>query len=141
MDYEENSENDYRDVSLHQYNAYNEYMDKSKDVDAYIAKFEGIRRERLEKMREIITTTVPEAVESVSYGLAGYKLYGKPLVYFGGFPNHIGFYATPDGNTAFSAELSQYKQGKGSVQFPLDQPLPVDLITNIVRFKKQQLGG
>lgn len=116
-------------------------MSKSKDVDAYIAGFEGVRHERLEKMREIITATAPEAIESVSYGLAGYKLNGKPLVYFGAFPNHIGFYATPAGHTAFSAELSRYKQGKGSVQFPLDQPLPVDLIANIVRFKKQQLGG
>lgn len=116
-------------------------MSKSPDVDAYIAKFEGIRRERLEAMRDLVTTTVPDAVEAVSYGLVGYKLHGKPLVYFGAYPNHIGFYATPNGHEAFADEFSHYKQGKGSVQFPLDQPLPVDLIRRVVLYRKQQSGG
>lgn len=114
-------------------------MDKPNDVDAYIAKFEGVRRERLDALRAIIKKEVPDAVESVSYGLAGYKLNSRPLVYFGGFPNHIGFYATPNGHEAFKEEFSQYKQGKGSVQFPLDKPLPVELIQRVVRYRKGQL--
>lgn len=116
-------------------------MDKSTDVDAYIAKFEGLRHDRLVQMRKIVTAVAPDAIESVSYGLAGYKLHGKPLVYFGAFPNHIGFYATPNGHEAFAKEFSQYKQGKGSVQFPLDQPLPVELIRRVVQYRKAQIGG
>ncbi len=113
-------------------------MDKT--VDAYIEKFEGVRRERLDIMREIVKTTVPSAEESLSYGLVGYKLNGKPLVYFGAFPNHIGFYATPNGHEAFAKEFAKYKQGKGSVQFPLDEPLPIELIKHVVQYRKDQGG-
>ncbi len=116
-------------------------MTKSQEVDEYIGRFEGIRRERLEKMREIITGIVPDAVESLSYGLAGYKLDGEPLVYFGGFPNHIGFYATPNGHEAFKKDFAGYVQGKGSVQFPLDQPLPTDLVKRVVQYRKQKIRG
>lgn len=115
-------------------------MTKSPDVDAYINKFDGVRNERLEAVREIVLHVAPQAVEAVSYGLVGYKLGGKPLVYFGAFPKHIGFYATPNGHEAFAEEFSKYKQGKGSVQFPLDQPLPVDLIRRVVEYRKQQVG-
>lgn len=116
-------------------------MSKSPDVDAYIAKFEGLRRERLETMRDLVISVAPLAEEAISYGLVGYKLGGKPLVYFGAYPNHIGFYATPNGHEAFAEEFSTYKQGKGSVQFPLDQPLPVDLITRVVDYRKKHIGG
>ena len=75
----------------------------------------------------------------MSYGLVGYKLNGKPLVYFGAFPNHIGFYATPNGHEAFKDEFAKYKQGKGSVQFPNDQPLPVELITRVIAHRKEQV--
>jgi uncharacterized protein YdhG (YjbR/CyaY superfamily) len=105
-------------------------------VDTYINQFEGETRARLLTMREIVTTEAPEAVEAISYGLVGYKLNGKPLVYFGGFANHIGFYATPNGHEAFKEEFSKYKQGKGSVQFPLDQPLPVELVKRVVAYRK-----
>jgi uncharacterized protein YdhG (YjbR/CyaY superfamily) len=70
--------------------------------------------------------------------MPGYKTNGKPLVYFAGYKNHIGFYATPQGHTEFSKELSTYKSGKGSVQFPLDQPIPVDLIGRIVEFRVKE---
>lgn len=122
-------------------NSYNGDMSKSPDVDAYIAKFEGLRRERLETMRDLVISVAPLAEEAISYGLVGYKLGGKPLVYFGAYPNHIGFYATPNGHEAFAEEFSTYKQGKGSVQFPLDQPLPVDLITRVVDYRKKHIGG
>lgn len=67
--------------------------------------------------------------------MPAFKLKGKPLVYFAGYDNHIGFYATPSGHEEFSGELSKYKQGKGSVQFPIEQPMPLDLIRRITEFR------
>ena len=107
----------------------------SKDVAEYIGEFSEEIRCRLEQIREIIRREAPEAVESISYGMPAYKLYGKPLVYFAGYAGHVGFYATPNGHQAFADELSHYKQGKGSVQFPHDRPLPEDLVIRMVRFR------
>lgn len=109
-----------------------------KSVDDYIANYPEEVQGILNQIRTIIKNTVPEAVESISYGMPGYKTHGKPLVYFAAFKNHIGFYATPAGQIAFAAELSGYKQGKGSVQFPLHQPIPFDLIKKMVAFKAQE---
>jgi uncharacterized protein YdhG (YjbR/CyaY superfamily) len=67
-----------------------------------------------------------------------YKLNKKPLVYFAGYANHIGFYATPNGHEKFAKELSIYKQGKGSVQFPIDKPMPIALIQKIVAFRVKE---
>ncbi len=111
------------------------------DVDSYINQFDEVVRERLEQLRVIVRAEAPEAVESFTYGLVGYKLNGKPLVYFGGFAHHVGFYATPNGHEAFKEEFSKYKQGKGSVQFPNDQPLPIDLIKRVIAYRKTQTGG
>ncbi|HEY0055125.1 MAG TPA: DUF1801 domain-containing protein [Pedobacter sp.] len=105
-------------------------------VDDYIQSFPPQVQAILNKIRHIILQTAPEAVESISYGIPAYKFKGKPLVYFAGFKNHIGFYATPQGHEFFAEELSQFKQGKGSVQFPLNKPIPFDLIQRIVEFKK-----
>ncbi len=107
-------------------------------VDAYIATFPEKAREKLLTLRSIIRQHAPEAAESIAYGMPAYKLNKKPLVYFGGFEKHIGFYATPSGHEAFKKELSSFKQGKGSVQFPLDQPLPVELIAEMVKFRAAQ---
>ncbi|MDF3027377.1 MAG: hypothetical protein K0S23_1684 [Fluviicola sp.] len=104
-------------------------------VDEYIQEFEGETRERLIAIRKLIRETAPEAVESISYGMPAYKVNGKPLVYFAGYKSHVGFYATPTGHKAFEKELSKYKQGKGSVQFPLNEPLPIKLIKEIVLFR------
>ncbi len=93
----------------------------------------------LKKIRKLIKKTCPEAKELFSYGMPGYKLNGKPLVYFAGYKNHIGLYATPQGNIQFKDELSGYKQGKGSVQFPLDEEVPYDLIKRIVEFKIEDI--
>lgn len=114
-------------------------MERSSEVNSYINQFDGEVKKRLEQMRQLIQTEVPQAVESLSYGLVGYKLNGKPLVYFGGYPKHIGFYATPNGHDAFREEFSKYKQGKGSVQFPLDRPLPTDLIKKVVTYRKEHI--
>ncbi len=107
------------------------------DVDTYLARFDGEVKSRLLQLRELVRVEVPEAVESLSYGLIGYKLTGKPLVYFGGFTHHVGFYATPNGHEAFAEEFAKYKQGKGSVQLPLDQPLPVELIKRVIAYRKE----
>ena len=111
----------------------------SKEVDAYIAQFDGEVNKRLKKMREIIKTEAPESVESIAYGMPAYKLGGKPLVYFAGYKNHIGFYAIPNTHEAFAKEFSKYKQGKGSVQFPLTEPLPEELIKKAVQFRKASI--
>jgi uncharacterized protein YdhG (YjbR/CyaY superfamily) len=110
-------------------------MEAVKNVDTYIQQFPTPLQERLQQVREVITQTAPEANELISYGMPAYKLHGKPLVYFAGYKNHIGLYATPNGHAAFQKEFSKYKQGKGSVQFPLLEPLPLDLIQQVVAFR------
>lgn len=106
-----------------------------KNVDDYIKSFPGAVQKLLIQMRTTIRKAAPDAEEGIDYGMPSYKLKGKPLVYFGGFSKHVGFYATPTGHSEFASELSQYKQGKGSVQFPLDEPLPLKLITKITKFR------
>ena len=104
-------------------------------VDDYISKFPKEVQEKLKWIRKEIKDNAPESIESISYGMPAYKLNKKPLVYFGGFANHIGFYATPTGHANFKKVLSKYKQGKGSVQFPLEHPLPHQIITDIIKFR------
>lgn len=106
-------------------------------VDEYIATFPASTQKLLEQIRRTIKKAAPEAEETISYNMPAYKLNG-PLVYFAGYKNHIGFYATPTGHSAFKKELSNYKEGKGSVQFPIDQPLPLDLIRRIVKFRVEE---
>lgn len=91
----------------------------------------------LEQIREIIIKAAPKAEELISYKMPAYKYHGV-LVYFAGYKNHIGFYAAPTGHEAFKRELSIYKTGKGSVQFPLDQPMPLNLISKIVKFRVKE---
>ncbi len=110
------------------------------DVEAYINQFEGEVKNRLLTMRELVRAVAPDAVESVSYGMPAYKQNGKPLVYFAGYEKHIGFYATPNGHEAFAKEFSKYKQGKGSVQFPNNQPLPIDVIKRVIVYRKEQVN-
>lgn len=109
-----------------------------KSVDEYIKTFPKDTQIILENVRQVIIKNAPEAVESISYGMPAYKTYGKPLVYFAGYKKHIGFYATPTGHSEFSNELSVYKQGKGSVQFPLNHPIPYWLIEQIVIFRVKE---
>lgn len=107
-------------------------------VDEYIKTFPESVQEQLNKVRSIIRSKAHGADECISYGMPAYKSNGKPLVYFAAFKSHIGFYATPTGHEAFKDDLKIYKQGKGSVQFPLDQPLPVDLIKRVVAFRVEE---
>ncbi|UII29885.1 DUF1801 domain-containing protein [Fulvivirga ulvae] len=108
------------------------------EVNKYISGFSSDVQEVLKKIRTVIKDAAPEAEESMAYGMPAYKTHGKPLVYFAGYKNHIGFYATPSGHEEFATDLSKYKQGKGSVQFPLDQPIPFDLIKRIVEFRVKE---
>lgn len=108
-----------------------------KSVDEYIASFPKSIQLTLSTIRKVINENAPNAVESISYGMPAYKTHGRPLVYFAAFKNHIGFYATPSGHSEFSKELAKYKQGKGSVQFPLDQ-VPYELIAKMVAFRVKE---
>ena len=105
------------------------------EIDQYILQFPEETRDILNKIRALIKENAPEAIESIAYGMPAYKLNKKPLVYFAAYKTHIGFYATPSGHDAFKEELSKYKQGKGSVQFSLNQPIPYDLIMRMVKFR------
>lgn len=109
--------------------------ENAKDFETYISPFPVEVQEILVKIRETIKQSAPEAVENISYGMPAFKIFGKPLVYFAGYKSHIGFYATPTGHEEFKKELSKYKQGKGSVRFPLDEPVPYDLISRITQFR------
>lgn len=114
-------------------------MTVSSDVDSYIAGFPDDVQQILKNLRALVVQIAPNAVEGIAYGLPGYKLNGKPLIYFGGYAQHIGLYATPTGHEAFKEDLSRYKQGKGSVQFPLNQPIPYEMIERIVRFRVSEV--
>ena len=107
------------------------------DVDTYIASFPEVIQNLLEQIRTRIRQTAPEAKETISYGMPTYVLNGN-LVHFAAFKNHIGFYPSPSGIEQFKEELSAYKGAKGSVQFPLDKPMPLDLITKIVKFRVKE---
>jgi uncharacterized protein YdhG (YjbR/CyaY superfamily) len=108
-----------------------------KDIDHYIAFQTAEVQILLEQMRETIKKAAPKAEEIISYNMPAFKYHGM-LVYFAAYKNHIGFYATPTGHSEFKEKLSIYKQGKGSVQFPLSKPLPLDLITDIVSFRLKE---
>lgn len=105
-----------------------------KTIDDYIAGFPEDVQLKLQKMRKTIRDAAPDAVEKISYQMPTFALEGN-LVHFAAFKNHIGFYPAPRGIEAFQEELSAYQGGKGSVQFPLEQPVPYDLIRRIVVFR------
>lgn len=106
-------------------------------IDEYIGNFPEKVRKLLEQMRATVREAAPDAVEKISYQMPAFALNGI-LVYFGAFKNHIGFFPTASGVEAFSKELSAYAVSKGTVRFPLDKPLPLELINKIVRFKVKE---
>lgn len=113
-------------------------MTKATTIDNYIADFPKDIQRILQQIRTTIQKAAPDAEECISYAIPTFKMNGKNLVHFAAFKNHIGFYPTPSGTERFENELSKYKQGKGSVQFPLDQSMPLSLIEKIVRHRVQQ---
>ena len=110
-----------------------------KTIDEYIKTFPKDVQSLLEKMRGTIRKAAPEAVEAISYQMPTFKLNGKNLVYFAAWKNHIGFYPTSSGTVAFKKELSRYKGGKGSIQFPIGEPIPFDLVKKIVIFRMNKI--
>jgi uncharacterized protein YdhG (YjbR/CyaY superfamily) len=109
-------------------------MIKPENIDEYISGFPNETQKALQQLRATIKKAAPQAEEVISYAMAAFKLNGM-LVWFGGFSTHIGFYPGASGIAAFKKELSVYKGAKGSVQFPLANPLPLGLITKIVKFR------
>ena len=108
-----------------------------KTIDEYIKTFPEDVQRILKKMRKTIRNAAPEAAEAISYQMPAFKLNGA-LVYFAAFKNHIGFYPTSSGIEEFKKELSPYKGGKGSVQFPIKKPIPYDLLKKIVIFRMKE---
>lgn len=108
--------------------------DRPATVDEYIAQFGGEVQEILQKLRALVKESAPQAEERFAYQMPGYYLNG-PLVYFAAFKRHIGLYPTAADLTPFEAELAPYKRSKGTLQFPLDKPIPYDLIRRIVQFR------
>jgi uncharacterized protein YdhG (YjbR/CyaY superfamily) len=106
-------------------------------MDEYISQFPKNDRGILEQLRKVIMESVPEAEETINYGISAFRLNGN-LVHFAAFKNHIGFYPTPSAVVAFKKELTPFKQAKGSVQFPLDKPIPFDLVKKIVKFRVKE---
>ena len=103
-------------------------------IDEYIVTFPEEIQKRLEEIRATIKTAAPEAEEKISYQMPTFYLYGN-LVHFAAFKNHIGFYPAPNGIEAFKLELSQFEGSKGTVKFPHNKPLPLDLISRITKFR------
>lgn len=114
-------------------------MSTSKEVAQYLATLPESSRVILESLRKIVKKLAPEAIEVMSYGIPTFTLDGINLVHFAAYKNHIGFYPTPEAIAAFKKDLEQYKHAKGSIQFPIDQPMPLDLIRKIVAFRVRRL--
>ena len=108
------------------------------DIDSYILRFPPEVQEKLQQLRSTIKRIVPEATEKISYGIPTFFL-KKNLVHFAAFKEHIGFYALPTTNEVFKKELAAYKAGRGSIQFPLDEELPIGLIEKLVRYRVKEL--
>lgn len=114
-------------------------MQKPNNADEYIAAYPADVQKRLQQIREIIKKAVPQAQEVISYAMPAYKI-NSVLVYFAGWDKHIGFYPGAGAIAHFKEDLSVYKGAKGSIQFPLDEPLPADLITRIVAYRVKEDG-
>ncbi|WP_228853439.1 iron chaperone [Aegicerativicinus sediminis] len=109
------------------------------DVKSYISSFSGDVQDILIGIRKIILNQVPDAEEEIAYGMPAYKYKGQPLIYYAAFKNHIGVYATPSAHQYFKDKLQSYKSGKGSVQFPLNKPIPYKLIEEMVVYKQNEI--
>lgn len=115
-------------------------MNDYKNVDEYLANFPDDVRAKLEKVRACIRAALPEATEKISYGIPTYWQ-GKNIVHFGGYPKHIGFYPGSGPIAEFAKELTDYETAKGTIKFPLDKPIPFELIDKIARYQMAQVGN
>ena len=110
---------------------------KFKTIEEYLAVFPERTQQLMEGLRATIKKAAPQAVEKISYNMPAFMLEGM-LVYYAAYDKHIGFYPTPSGIAAFKKDLASFKSAKGSVQFPIDKPLPLDLIAQIVKFRVEE---
>lgn len=111
------------------------------NIDAYIAGFPAPVQKVLKQIRATVRAAAPDAEEAIKYAMPTFMLNGKQLVLFAAFKKHIGFFPAPTGEKAFEKDLAGYKTGKGSVQFPLDQEMPLGLITKIVKHRMKKIAG
>lgn len=109
-----------------------------KDIDEYISGFPGDIQEVLQKIRTTIKKAAPGAVERISYKMPAFNLNGQYLIYFAAYNKHIGMYPVPTGDTDFNQEIAAYQSGKGTLQFPLNQPIPYKLITKVVKLRAKE---
>jgi len=107
-------------------------------IDEYIATFPRSVRDILEELRRIIRESAPKSEETISYGIPTFDLNGKHLVHFAAYKNHIGFYPTSSGISRFKKELSRYELSRGTVRFPVNEPIPFDLIRKIVKYRVKE---
>ncbi len=110
-------------------------MKNYKNIDEYIRNYPENVQKILQAIRNLIAKEIPAGVEVIKYGIPTFRLNGKNLIHFGGYKSHIGFYPAPRAIEKFKDELAEYEGGKGTVQFPLDKPIPYDLIKRIVQFR------
>ena len=110
-------------------------------IDDYIAQFPPETQKMLQEMRALVRASAPDATETISYAIPTFDLNGRHLVHFAGYERHLGLYPTASGIAAFAQELKPYKSARGSVQFPLDEPLPADLIRRIVAFRVAEVAA
>lgn len=111
----------------------------NKTVDQYLATVPDAERAELERLRAFVRNLVPEAIESISYGMPAYKYKNKPLFYFAAFKDHLSVFATPGPNELLKDKLAAYKTSKGTIQFTLDHPLSDDLLTDILALRKAEI--
>jgi uncharacterized protein YdhG (YjbR/CyaY superfamily) len=107
-------------------------------IDQYIAEFPEDIQKRLQEIRATIRKAAPEAKEGIKYAIPTFMLNGN-LVHFAAYKNHIGFYPTPSGIEAFTKELAPYAAGKGTIQFPLDKPTPLALVSKVVKYRIKEM--
>jgi len=112
--------------------------DPFKTIDEYIASFPPDIQEKLRNIRAVIRKAAPDAEEAIRYGIPTFRLNGHNLVHFAAFKDHLSFFPTPSGVAKFQEELSPYKLSKGTIQFPLDKPVPYDLVERIARFRADE---
>jgi uncharacterized protein YdhG (YjbR/CyaY superfamily) len=111
---------------------------KPASIDEYMAGFPKTTQIVLEQIRSIIKNAAPNAEETISYAMPTFTLNNKYLVYFAGYKNHVSLYPAPTGNASFEKQMGPYRSGKGTAQFPLDKPLPIDLIKRIVKYRMKE---
>jgi uncharacterized protein YdhG (YjbR/CyaY superfamily) len=113
---------------------------KISTIDEYIAGYPVDIQTILVNLRDLIRSLAPEAAEKIGYGIPTFTLFGKNLVHFAAFKNHIGFYPDPSGIKKFEQELASYNTSKGAIQFPINQPIPYELVSRIVQYRVEEIS-